>query len=88
MIATSRLELSDLSRQKRFTTTLEDDLTPQHTVGQVVEHYLARVRIPHNGLPWTAFSRGVRLDHKNRLEDLPDVDSAWMVMPEVSAGAR
>ncbi len=88
MIPTSVIQMSDLSRQKRFRTELLEDLTPEHTVDQAVELYLDRMGIPDHGLPWSAFSRGVRLDRKQRLGELPDVDDRWVVMPEVSAGAR
>jgi hypothetical protein len=87
MIASSVLSLSDLTRQKRFETDLSDDVTPRHTVGQAVEHYLDRMAIPDNGLRWMAFSRGRRLDNKSLLEQLPDSDTQWTVLPEVSAGA-
>jgi hypothetical protein len=87
MIASSVLSLSDLTRQKRFSTDLSDDMTPRHTVGQAVEHYLDRMAIPDNGLRWTAFSRGRRLDSKSLLEQLPENDTQWTVLPEVSAGA-
>jgi hypothetical protein len=86
MIATSRLEFTDLTRQRRFSTDLSDELTPAHTVDQAVHHYLDRARIPHNDLRWMAFSRGVRLDGKSRLADLPEADARMTVLPEVSAG--
>ncbi len=86
MIATDELVLSDLSRQKRFRTRLDDDLTPDHTVHHALEMYLDRMGIPDNALPWSAFSRGVRLDRKLRLADLPGTDDRWVVVPEVSAG--
>ena len=86
MIASNELVMSDLSRQKRFRTRLDDDLTPDHTVDHAVGLYLDRMGIPDNGLPWTAFSRGVRLDRKAQLADLPEAYDRWVVLPEVSAG--
>jgi len=86
MIATDSLTLMDLTRQRRLDTDLSEDVTPRHTVGQAVEHYLDRMAIPDNGLRWMAFSRGQRLDAKSRLEDLPTEDTQWTVLPEVSAG--
>jgi hypothetical protein len=81
--------MSDLSRQKCYRTQLgTDGLTRRHTVGQAVEHYLDRVGIRRdNGLRWTAFSRGLKLDSKQVLEDIPAESELTMtVMPEVSAG--
>lgn len=87
--ATRSFVMSDISRQKKFRADLGvDGLTPRHTVGQAVEHYLDRMSIRDNGLRWTAFSRGVKLDSKRPLEDVPETDSEWTVMPEVSAGGR
>lgn len=87
--ATRSVVMSDISRQKKFRADLDvDGLTPRHTVGQAVEHYLDRMSIRDNGLRWTAFSRGVKLDSKRLLEDVPETDSEWTVMPEVSAGGR
>ncbi|MGD9856133.1 MAG: hypothetical protein AB7U20_14410, partial [Planctomycetaceae bacterium] len=86
MVASTRLNLTDISRQKRLDAGLDgEDLTPRHTVGQVIDFFLKRTRIPGEGLRWSAFSRGVKLDGKQMLEGLPDADSDWMVMPEVSA---
>ena len=65
MIPTSVIQMSDLSRQKRFRAELPEDLTPDHTVDQAVELYLDRMGIPDHGLPWSAFSRGVRLDRND-----------------------
>ena len=86
MVATSKLVMSDLSRQLRLDTELGDELSPQHTVGQAVDHFRSRMRIPDHGASWTAFSRGVRLDAKTLLSDVPEVDASWTVMPQVSAG--
>jgi hypothetical protein len=86
--ATRSITMSDLSRQKRLRAELGvDGLTGRHTVGQAVEHYLDRMSIRNHGLRWTAFSRGVKLDNKAELSDLPDTDGEWTVMPEVSAGS-
>ena len=86
MQATTTIRMSDLSGQRSLETDLTTDLTPQHTVGQAVETYLETVGTPDNGLRWTAFSRGVRLDMKDRLADLTEADAAITVLPEVSAG--
>lgn len=86
MNATATLELTNLSRSKRLTAKLDADLTPQHSVRQIVEHYLGSVGIRDTGQTWNAFSRGVRLDSKSHLADLPDADTDWMIIPEVSAG--
>ena len=88
MIATTKIEMTDLSRQKRLATELGEELTPAHTVEHAVQLFLERLRIAENGLRWTAFSRGVRLDLKRKLSELPEEDTRWTVMPEVSAGAR
>jgi hypothetical protein len=88
MVALSRIAMADLARQKRMEVELSEagDLTPDHSVGQAVEHYLGRMRIRDNGLHWSAFSRGVMLDSKSRLRELDPDDKEWTVMPEVSAG--
>lgn len=88
MVAMSRFAMADLGRQKRLEVELTEDgdLTPSHTVGQAVEHYLDRMRIPDGGLRWTAFSRGVLLDSKRQLAELEQTDTDITVMPEVSAG--
>jgi hypothetical protein len=78
--------LSDLSGQKRLEVDASGDLGPRHSVGEVLEHYLEKTGIPDHGLRWNAFSRGVRLDNKQVLEDVPAADCEWTVMPEVSAG--
>ena len=88
MSTTTKLRMNDIARQKRLETGLDgSDLSPHHSVGQVVDFYLKRMRISGEGLRWSAFSRGVKLDNKQLLEDLPDEDVEWTVMPEVSAGA-
>lgn len=88
MVATSRVAMSDISRQKRFETTLDGDLTPRHTVGQAIDMYLERMGIPAGNLRWSAFSRGLKLDNKAALADVADVEEVDLtVMPEVSAGS-
>jgi hypothetical protein len=85
--ATRSISISDLSRQKRWRAELgTDGLTRRHTVGQAVEQFLDCMNIRGQGLRWTAFSRGVKLDNKIELDDVPEADSQWTVMPEVSAG--
>ena len=86
MVAATRLKLNDISRQKSFETDLTSLITPRHTVGQAVDKYVHEMRIPGQGLRWAAFSRGVKLDNKQTLEELPEEDAEWTVMPEVSAG--
>jgi hypothetical protein len=86
MVAATRLRMADISRQKRWDASLDAELTPQHTVGQAIDQFLERQRIPGEGLRWSAYSRGLKLDNKQSLEDLTDVDADWTVMPEVSAG--
>jgi hypothetical protein len=84
-----KLRMHDITGQRRLEADLSlGFLTPRHTVGQALDHYLERTQIPHNGLRWNAFSRGVRLDNKRVLAELPDEDvqNEWTVMPEVSAG--
>lgn len=89
MVALTRVSMADISRQKRYEAELgTEGLTPQHTIGQAVEHYLEWTGIRDNGLRWTAFSRGVKLDNKQRLGELAETDGQWTVMPEVSAGAH
>jgi hypothetical protein len=85
--ATRSITMSDLSRQKRWQAELDTDgLTRRHTVGQAVEHYLDRMSIHSHGLRWSAFSRGVKLDNKAELGEVPETDGDWMVLPEISAG--
>ena len=86
-ISERKVVMRDLSGYKRFETLLDNGLTPRHTVGQAVEHYLEHMLIRRNGLDFMAFSRGVRLDNKLRIEELPKEDvREWTVMPEVAAG--
>ncbi len=87
MITTSRIQFSDLSQQKRFSTDLTNDLTVDHNVDQAIEHFLEQIGVPENDLPWSAYSRGVRLDKRLQLRDLPEEDADWTVLPMVSAGA-
>ena len=87
MVASSQILMSDISRQNRYEVGLNGQLTPTHTVGQAIEHYLDRMGIPDAGLRWSAFSRGVKLDNKVELSEIADQEvNAWTVMPEVSAG--
>lgn len=87
MVATSRICMADISRQNRFEVDLNGDLTPRHTVGHAIEHYLGQTGIRSADLRWTAFERGRKLDNKTVLADLPDTeDNAWTIMPEISAG--
>ncbi|MBI4881883.1 MAG: hypothetical protein HY812_19820 [Planctomycetes bacterium] len=78
--------IADISGQKRLDVRLNGEITLKHTVGQVVDHFLDAKRIPRNELRWSAFSRGVMLDHKQELGDLHQTDDQWRVIPEVSAG--
>lgn len=87
MVAATKLRMTDISRQKRLEAGLDGELSPRHTVGQAVDFYLGRMRIPGEGLRWSAFSRGLKLDSKTVLEELEDVDSEWSILPEVSAGS-
>jgi hypothetical protein len=87
MVAPAKLFLSDISRQKKYEARIGDDgLTADHSVGQAIEHYLDRVGIRDHSLRWTAFSRGVKLDSKSRLADVPETDANWTVLPETHAG--
>ena len=87
MISTSKIFMADISRQKSLETDLQSDLTPEHTVAQAIQTYRDRLHIPDDGQRYMAFSRGVRLDAKTRLGDLPEEDSSMTVLTEVSAGA-
>lgn len=88
-MAQRRIVMRDLTGYKRLETHLNNGLTANHTVGQAVEYYLEKMRIRKNGLDFMAFSRGVRLDSKALIADLPDEDAQeWTVMPEVAAGSR
>ncbi len=86
MVTASRIHMSDLSGQRRYDVELNGDLTPAHTVGQAVEHYREKMGFRDQQFRWMAFSRGIRLDAKQALKDLPDTDEQWTVMPEASAG--
>lgn len=86
MVSATRLKMSDVSKQKRFETELNGRLTPRHTVGQAVEHYRQHMHLVGDETRFSAFSRGVKLDSKTPLEDLPEEDTDWLVMPEVAAG--
>jgi len=88
MVALSKLRMTDLSRQRRIEVELAEsgELTPSHTVAQAISLYRERMKIGDSELRWNAFSRGVTLDNKRQLRDVPVTDSEWTVMPEVSAG--
>jgi len=86
MTTTSMIRFSDLSQQKRFSTDLAADLTVDHNVDQAIVHFLEQIGVPENDLPWSAYSRGVRLDKRTQLRDLPEQDGEWPVLPTVSAG--
>ncbi len=87
MTATATLRFTDLSRSRSCTVELGEELSPQHDVDQAISHFLDRAGIPRNDHEFTAYSRGVRLDKRARLADLPDEDNEWTVVPTVSAGA-
>ncbi len=83
------IKMADLGRQKRLTVDVSaggGELAPGHSIGQAIDYYRDRMQVPDRGLPWTAFSRGVMLDSKMRIDELEEADSQWTVMPEVSAG--
>jgi len=85
------LTMTDLSGQRRVNAACGEgaELTPQHSVKQVLEYYLEQTQVEQQqreGLQWSAYSRGVRLDHKQRIGELPTEDTEWMIMPNVSAG--
>lgn len=87
MVSSSVLEMTDIGRRKRFSTDLEGELTPGHNVEQAVDHYLSQVGLPRKGHRWVAVSRGLRLDKRQQLADLPEVDNLWKVLPESTAGS-
>lgn len=84
------LTMSDVSGQRRLRLDLEesDEVSPSHTVSQVIEHYRETMLGSEDGHDghWWAYSRGVKLDTKKPIEQLPEQDNQWLVMPEVSAG--
>jgi hypothetical protein len=89
MLPTTTLEMTDISRQRRFRQGLDSSLlSPRHTVGQAVETYREQLAIPGGGNRWAAISRGKRLDMKSLLADVPEELNSWTVMPEISAGGR
>ena len=89
MLPTTTLEISDLSKQRRFRRSLGTaELGPRHTVGHAIETYLDEMAIPGEDQRWTAFSRGQRLDLKQLLGEVPEQLNSWTVMPEIHAGAR
>ncbi len=85
MLPTTKLQLSDLSHQKRLQLDLSE-LSPQHSVHHAIELFLLRTRTPDNGVPWSAFSRGRLIDKRTLLGDLADEDAQLTVVPEVTAG--
>ena len=87
MTATATLHFSDLSQSRTCVVDLGEELTVEHDVDQAIDHFLDRAGIPRNDLEFSAYSRGVRLDKRSRLADLPEEDTAWTVLPTVSAGA-
>ncbi len=87
MLAASILNITDLSRQKKLSVKLSDEITPGHTVDQTIDYYLEAKHIPKHGQRWVAVSRGRRLDTKLPLAEIPDVDNDWRVLPEAVAGA-
>ena len=86
MNATTVLKLNDISQQKPFSTDLTTELTPNHQVGQAVDHYLSVKGIPAGGERWEVFSRGIKLDMKQPIKELEDEYDEWLLMPEISAG--
>ena len=89
MVALSRITMTDISRQKKLDVGLDGELTPSHTVGQTIEHYVDRMGIRNTDLRWSAFSRGVKLDNKSKLMDVPESEEqVWTVMPEIAAGSH
>ena len=87
MVAATRIKMTDLSRQKKHEVQVgEDGISPSHTVGQAIDHFRDRLGIRENGFRFSAFSRGVKLDSKQTLGEVPDTYTDWTVMPEVTAG--
>ncbi|MGD0898932.1 MAG: hypothetical protein ABR915_13925 [Thermoguttaceae bacterium] len=83
--------MMDVSRQRRMSLDLNQDrrITPRDTVSRALEHYVREMIDPaefHHDSNWWAYSRGVKLDTKSRLEDLDPKDDTWLVMPETTAG--
>jgi hypothetical protein len=83
--------MMDVSRQRRMSLDLNEDrrITPRDTVSRALEHYVHEMIDPaefHHDGNWWAYSRGVKLDTKSRLEDLDPKDDTWLVMPETTAG--
>ena len=89
MVVANRINMSDLSRQKRLAVTIGDDgISESHTVEQAIGHFRNRLGIRDNGFRFVAFSRGIKLKNDQKLADVPEADSDWMVLPEVTAGSR
>ncbi len=86
MTTATRIQFSDLSQQKRFSTNLTDELTVDHNVEQAIAHFLEQIGVPENDLPWSAYARGVKLDKRTQLRDLSEKDADWTVLPTVTAG--
>ena len=86
MVAATRIRMTDISGQKEAEVDLAGPITPRHTIGQALEFGADQMGIPHDGVPLTAFSRGVKLDNKRPLNQLRKEDTDWQVMSEVSAG--
>ncbi len=86
MLPTSKLLISDLSHQRRLSFDLASDLRPEYSVAQALELFLQRARVPEQGVPWNAFSRGRLVNKETRLADLPEEDHEIVAVPEVSAG--
>ncbi len=83
--------MTDVSRQRRMSLDFNEDrrITPRDTVGRALEHYVREMIDPaafHHDGNWWAYSRGVKLDTKSRIEDLDPQDDTWLVMPETTAG--
>jgi hypothetical protein len=88
MVATSRIAMADISRQKCLEVSLDGQLTPRHTVGQAIEYYLEETRMHQGDVLWSAYDRGVKLDNKSELADVSVTEeSEWTIMPQVSAGS-
>lgn len=88
MVTATKLRMHDLPRQKQVEVELSEtgELTPSHTVGAAVDYFKNRLNARDSTVRYTAFSRGVTLDHKQRLSDVPVADSEWTIVPSVSAG--
>jgi len=85
-----RLVLSDVAGHRRLEMQLDDDLTPDHSVGAAIDLFLDRTRTRRNDSRFLAFTRGLRLDRKQRLgrlfEEFPGGEIEMAIAPEISAG--